>query len=266
MNCKNCNIELTEKSDFCNSCGGKVIRNRLTFRNLFEHISETFFNYDNKLFRTFIDLFKKPEVVIDSYVQGVRKRYVNPVSFFGIILTVNGLNIFIISKFYKKYLDASTLIGDMDSANNEATKKIMGMSSDISLEYASLMFSILIPFAALISWVVFLNKKYNYTEHVIIYLYSMSVYSILTVVFGQIILAIIPEKYLLFGTVMYLFIFLYHCYILTRLFKLSIRQLILKVLMFFILFFITYIGASILTVIVLLLTGSVDFQDFAPKK
>lgn len=155
MNCKNCYNDLVRNSDYCNYCGGKVIRNRLTIKNLFEHISETFFNYDNKLLKTFIDLFKKPEIVIDSYVKGVRKRYVNPISFFGIILTLNGLNIFLITKFYKKYLDASNLIGDLDSATDQTTKKIMEMSSDISLEYASLLFSLLIPFVAFLSWIVF---------------------------------------------------------------------------------------------------------------
>ncbi len=265
MHCKNCNTTLIPESDFCNTCGGKVIRNRLTIKNLFEHISETFFNYDNKLLRTFIDLFKKPEIVIDSYVKGVRKRYVNPVSFFGIVLTLNGLNIFLITKFYKKYVDASNLVGDLNNSTNEGPKKIMEMASEVSLEYASLIFSLLIPFAALISWIIFFNKKYNYTEHVTLYLYSMSVYSVLSVVFGLLTLVIIPEKYLLFGSVMYLFIFIYHCYILTRLFKLSFWQLVLKTLIFLFLFFISYIGVSVLTFIVLMLTDSVDFQDFAPK-
>ncbi|MFD2914921.1 DUF3667 domain-containing protein [Psychroserpens luteus] len=266
MNCKNCNTQLPLNSDFCNTCGGKVIRNRLTFKNLFEHISETFFNYDNKLLRTFIDLFKKPEVVIGSYIEGVRKRYVNPVSFFGIILTINGLNVYIISKFYKKYVNASSIVGDLDSAQNEATKKIMALSTDISLEYASLFFSLLIPLAALVSLIVYHNKKYNYTEHVILYLYSMSVYSILSVVFGLLVLLTFPEKYMLFGSVMYLFIFIYHCYIHTRLFKLSAKQLILKTLLFLVIGFIIYIGFSILGVLTLVLTGAIELQDFAPKK
>lgn len=54
MNCKNCKTSLSDESDYCNSCGGKIIRNRLTIRNLFEHFSEEFLNYDNKLFQTFI--------------------------------------------------------------------------------------------------------------------------------------------------------------------------------------------------------------------
>ncbi|WP_084203527.1 DUF3667 domain-containing protein [Psychroserpens damuponensis] len=266
MTCKNCNNQLPANSDYCNMCGGRVIRKRLTFKNLFEHFSETFFNYDNKLLRTFIDLFKKPEIVIDSYVQGVRKRYVNPVSFFGIILTINGLNVFLISKFFKKHLQASQFVGDLESAENEATRKIMEMTSDLSLEYASLLFSLLIPIGALVSLIVFYNKKYNYTEHVILYLYSMSVYSIISVVFGLIVFLTFPEKYMFFASAMYLFIFIYHCYIHTRLFKLSAKQLILKTLLFLVIGFIIYIGFSILGVITLLLSGAVDLQDFAPKQ
>ena len=83
MNCKNCHTELSEHDDYCRNCGARIIRNRLTFRNLFEHLSETFFNYDNKLLRTLIDLIKKPEDVIVGYINGVRKKYVNPISMFG---------------------------------------------------------------------------------------------------------------------------------------------------------------------------------------
>ncbi|WP_047545484.1 DUF3667 domain-containing protein [Psychroserpens sp. Hel_I_66] len=266
MNCKNCNYELPTNSDYCNACGGKVIRNRLTFKNLFEHFTETFFNYDNKLLRTFIDMFKKPEVVIDTYVQGVRKRYVNPVSFFGIILTINGLNIFLISKFFKKYLDASQMMGDTASAENEATRKMLALSSDFSLEYGSLLFSLLIPLAALVGLIVFYNKRYNYTEHVILYLYSMSMYSILSVIFGLLVLLIVPNSYMSFAIVMYVFIFVYHCYIFKRLFSLSMKQLILKILLFLVVFFIFYIGISILVTILLLITGAINLEDFVPKK
>lgn len=64
MDCKNCNTPLVENQNFCPVCGGKVIRNRLTIRNLFEHFSATFLNYDNKFLQTFICLFTKPEEII----------------------------------------------------------------------------------------------------------------------------------------------------------------------------------------------------------
>lgn len=93
----------------------------------------------------------------------------------------------------------------------------------------------------------------------------MSVYSVLSVVFGLLTLAIIPEKYLFFGSSMYLFVFIYHCFIYIRLFKLSFRQFALKTLLFLALFFITYIGVIVVGFITLMLTDTINLQDFAPK-
>jgi hypothetical protein len=205
-------------------------------------------------------------VVIGGYIDGVRKRYVNPVSFFGVILTLNGLNVFILSKFYKQYLDASKLFGEIETTQYEVTKRIIESTSDISLEYASFLFSLLIPVGALVSVVVYYNKKYNYTEHVILYLYTMSVYSVISVVLGLTVMLTIPDYYMQFGTIMYVFIFVYHCYVHTRVFKLNLKQLALKILLFVLIFFILYVGVSILAGIIMLLTGVINIQDFAPKK
>lgn len=91
MNCKNCNTNLAVEQNYCFECGAKVIRNRLTLANIFSEVKEHLFQYDNKLLQTFILLFKKPEAIIVSYIEGVRKRYVNPISFFGVALTLSGL-------------------------------------------------------------------------------------------------------------------------------------------------------------------------------
>lgn len=93
--------------------------------------------------------------------------------------------------------------------SNEFSKNMMENSADFSLEYSSLMFTLMIPSFAIISWIVFLNKRYNLTEHIIIHLYSMSLYSILSILFGFIVLIIAPEKYLAFG------IYIYTCFFLS---------------------------------------------------
>ncbi|WP_298760515.1 DUF3667 domain-containing protein [uncultured Psychroserpens sp.] len=265
MNCKNCHIELASESNFCNNCGGKVIRNRLTFRNLFEHISETFFNYDNKLLRTFIDLFKKPEAVIDSYVQGVRKRYVNPLSFLGITLTLSGLSIFIIKKYYLEYLDFSKLFTSEIFNNPTSQKMLADMANGGSaFEYNSLIISAMIPILAIVSAVVFYDKRYNLTEHIILYMYSMSALLSTSVIVGILVLLVIPEHYLVYSMLFYVIIFAYHCYALKRIFKLSALQLFLKVLLFFAVFIALYIILVIIMTIFLIATGGI--KDYIPKK
>ena len=260
MNCKNCHITLEEHDDYCKSCGAKVIRNRLTLRNLFEHISETFFNYDNKLLQTFIQLFKQPEDVIVSYINGVRKKYVNPISFFGLALTLTGLSIFLLKKFYMQHLDFSGFFGDINFSQNA-----FDSSFSFGLEYNSLIYVAFIPISAIISWIVFIDKKYNLTEHAIIYLYSMSFLMVLMFFIAQIALLLTPSNYMLFSLLLWPLMFLYHCYILKRIFKLSLGSLIIKSMLFFILFFVTYIGVSILVFVIMLITGVVNLEDFAPK-
>ncbi len=214
--------------------------------------------------RTFIDLFKKPEVVIDGYISGVRKRYVNPISFFGISLTLSGLSTFIIKKFYLNYLDYSQLFrGDM--YNNPISKKMLEDMPNATFEYSSLILSAMIPFMAIMSVIIFFDKRYNLTEHVIIYLYSMSALSIISVCIGQIVLFFTPESYFLFSFLFYVLLILYHACALKRIFKLNFGQLVIKTILFGVLFFVFYIGFVIITFLIMLLTGVINLEDFRPK-
>lgn len=249
MNCKNCEIQLSNEDNFCPSCGGKIIHNRLTIKNLLQHLGETFLNYDNKFLKTIINLIKRPEDVIVSYINGVRKKYINPISFFAISLTISGLLIFIIKKYYSSLLDFSKLY------ENEAQQKMMISVMEGTFEYNSLIYSALIPFLAIISLLVFFNKKYNLTEHIVIYLYSMSLFSIISAISGLIILLINSQLYISFSVVIYALIFIYHCYMLKRMFNLNGFQLLLKTLLFLLLFFVLYLVVTVLVFIVL----------FAPK-
>ena len=70
MDCKNCGYHLDPTEKYCHKCGARVIHNRLTTKGLMSQLGEEFLNYDNKLLKTFKDLVKKPEVVIDGFING----------------------------------------------------------------------------------------------------------------------------------------------------------------------------------------------------
>ena len=155
MDCKNCSFPLDDSNEYCGFCGAKVIRNRLTIRNLLAHFSEQFLNYDNKFLQTFIHLFIKPEIVIQSYIDGTRKKYVNVISYFAIAITVSGLYIFILNKFFPECLELPDF---MPSEQQEFQNKGMTFMQ----EYQSLLMMLYIPLYAIMAKMVFIG--FNFPE------------------------------------------------------------------------------------------------------
>jgi len=258
MDCKNCENTLLEKSDYCNFCGARVIRNRLTVKNLFQHFAEEFLNYDNRFLKTIRHLFTKPSEVIENYVTGTRKKYLNPMSFFAITLTLSGISVLVLQKFYSNAIDFNSFY--TENVSQEVMTKFMSAS----LEYNSFIYSAMIPFFAIMSFAVFWNKKYNLTEHIVMYLYTMSLLSLTSIVLGQLCLFFKPSLYTSTSLLVFILAFIYHCFLYKKLFKLSVLQLVFKILLFIPVFIIFYLIFSIVLFILFMLTGSVSLQDFAP--
>ncbi|MDT0557015.1 DUF3667 domain-containing protein [Ichthyenterobacterium sp. W332] len=254
MTCKNCNNILIDGSEYCNLCGGKIIRNRLTFKNLFEHVSETFFNYDNKLLRTFIDLFIKPEEVIVGYINGVRKRYVNVFSYFALALTISGIQIFIIQKFQTDitFYDTSTAIGQQQQAMFE---KIYKFSND----YQSLVIMLYIPIYALMARVVFLGTKlFNYVETLVIFIYTQAQISICLAVLTAIVIPLDLMSFTTLGMVVLPIQFFYYIYSLKRIYKLSTGQIALRTILFLGVLTVAFVLFSILVGVLMYLNGDME--------
>ena len=257
MACKNCQTVLLENSDYCYACGGKIIRNRLTMRNLFEHFTETFLNYDNLFLKTVIDLIRKPWEVIGTYVEGIRKRYISPLSFFAISLTISGVYIFIVKRYFLSYFAMPEMYGNTPAKFGEDIV-------NASMEYYSLTYFLLIPGFALLSRIVFYNKSYNYTEHTVMFFYTMSLISIISSIVSVLILTIFPESLMLMVGIIYVLFFMYQSNLYRKLFSLTFKQLLLKILLFMPLFFLSYVVLSMLILILMIVFGMVNLQDFAP--
>lgn len=244
MHCKNCQTELLAKDDYCRNCGGRVIRNRLTFKNLFEHISETFFNYDNKLLRTIIDLFKKPEIVIGGYINGVRKKYVNPISFLALTLTVGGIYMLVLNKYFPNAMTAMSTVGV------EGQKEMVLNTVKYTQKYYSLIMILLIPFYALLSRLVFINRKeFNYTEHLVMAIYIMAQFSLVSSFMNIALLILrLPPNILGSASIFLQMAYFGYCY--TRLYKLSARGIVLRTLFFLVILFAMALLIAVLGIIV----------------
>lgn len=244
-------VLLSEESDYCYSCGGKVIRNRLTMLNLMEHFTETFFNYDNQLLQTFIILFKTPEDVIIGYINGTRKKYVDVISYFAIAITLSGLKLFIINKFYPDAMN-------MSSWTTKGTEKLQSDVMSSAQEYQSIIMMLYVPIYAIISRIVFYdNKTYNYTEQLVIYMYIYAQISIAGAFFITL-LVIVGIDFSILGLFMFPAMIGYSAYCLKRIYQLSILELILKTIIFFIVFGILAVAILMLFMVGMYVSGGFE--------
>ncbi|HMB99686.1 MAG TPA: DUF3667 domain-containing protein [Flavobacteriaceae bacterium] len=251
MLCKNCQTKFLLESDFCYNCGAKVIRNRLTLKNLINDFSEQFLNYDNKFLQTFIHLFTKPESVIDGYIRGTRKRYVNIISYFAIAITITGLEYFIVRSFHPEFLDLSAI----STKGTEAfTNNILKFVQD----YHSIVLMLFVPLYALMSKIVFFNiNKYNYTEHLVAFMYIIAQLTIL----GAFIVVFSALVGLKMGNISFYVMLMqitFSAYCLKRLYQLSFKGIVLRTLFFLLILLVFYVIAIIVTMVIMFATGGTE--------
>ncbi|GAA4112703.1 hypothetical protein GCM10022393_11270 [Aquimarina addita] len=246
--CKNCTQSIGHYN-FCPNCGAKKITKRITFKNLLAEFTNRFLNLDNSVFRTAFHLFSKPEEVIDGYIHGLRKRYIDAFGYFAISVTVTGIYWFLIKDRYKELLVATSL--------PEEQLKARQVGFDITSQYQTLISFLFIPLIAIISRIVFYNyKKYNLTEHFVIYLYAYSHIVVFTTLLTLPISFLIDDLWIVSFAPAIIYI-IYNGYVLKRLYELTVLQLILKSLLFLTIGFVLFCVFSIITALVMILTNTI---------
>ncbi|MBW8242776.1 DUF3667 domain-containing protein [Muricauda oceani] len=256
MTCKNCDTRLRTDFLYCPACGGKVIRNRITVKNLWTDVLERYFNLDNTFVNTFVHLFSKPEVVIEGYLQGLRRKYLNPISYLGIALTLSGLIVFMMAKS----IDFMQFDAFDTKTQTVFQEKLMGFIMD----YQALIFIIYIPLMAISGWLCFDKKGYNFAERTIIFMYVLAHYSIFLFLPSVLVLLFIPEYYIHFSFIGSLAMVVYATYAVIRISDSEGVALVARLLLFYMILFMLYILNSTLIPFIMILTGVINLQDFAP--
>jgi len=259
MECKNCSSLLETANNFCPNCGAKVIRNRLTFKNLWYDISERYFDLDNTFLRTFKHLFTTPEQVIDGYISGIRRKYLNPISYLGIALTLSGLTIFLMQKVFDVNMDLDVF---NQGVNPELYQKVM----PIIMDFSSLVFVLFIPIFGIAGWLTFNKKGYVFSEYLIVFLYTLAHWSIVSFPISLIVIIFAPNDYMELSTIMLPAMMAYSIYVMQRINKFTAGKFILRMCLFLILAFIGYLGIVIAFYIILFATGTITIEDLKPVK
>ena len=78
--CQNCGAFV--EHHFCPKCGQENSESRQTFYHLFTHFIFDFLHYESSFWRTTKHLFLSPGKLSLEYMNGRRKKYVNPFTFY----------------------------------------------------------------------------------------------------------------------------------------------------------------------------------------
>jgi len=250
MNCKNCKSVLNQKDVFCNECGAKIIKERITVKSLFSNLLDAL-GWDNNFFITLRYLLSKPQIIIKEYINGTRKKYTNPFTFFAISLAIS---LFVFNQYSEQYIQMSTMADLQKTEQSESVSipdnnkffELLGYESqdeymkgnaELQLKYHNLISFLFLPLFTLIAFIVF-RKPYNYGEHLVINTYFLSI----TTFFGVLsfIFSLLTGINILFYAIF--ITFLYYSYAYKKVYELSFGQLLLKILKF--------IGVLLLVIII----------------
>lgn len=230
-------------------CGAKIVKKRLTMRSIAADINEQFLNIDNKFLKTFIHLLTKPDVVINGFIGGTRKKYLNVIQYFAIALTLVGIQVFLMNTFFK---DAMELDPDMFNplAIDPKTQKdnpFNNMKYEDFNNYQSVYYTLSVPFSAISTyfayWIAGL-RQFNFTEHLVFNLYYSGEVIIINA-FLIIGLLCVGVDFMTINYISSALIVVYFFYALMRVFKTSwlmtFAQFLLTMLVLGIVFFIVIV-------------------------
>lgn len=85
--CPNCGA--AQAGPYCPECGQRALGGRLTLRGLWREFASRVFNLDRGLLHTVTSLARSPGSVPCDYVEGRRRTYTNPLSFFLLAATLS---------------------------------------------------------------------------------------------------------------------------------------------------------------------------------
>ncbi len=173
--CNNCGYEGT--GNYCAECGRHYEIKRLTVSSLLHEVAHLFTHLDKGFGYTLKELTVRPGLMQKEYILGKRSEHQKPFSMFFICATITGLVIYWVGKSY---------VGTHETPFHE-------MRQYFYSHYFIILQSSLIPLYALVLWLFFRSKNFNYAECLVMFIYTFSFLLVLVAVANTI--DLIPHSF-----------------------------------------------------------------------
>lgn len=245
MNCKSCGYKLKESDKFCSNCGAKIVDGRLSIKGTWNEFIGPFFNWENNFWRTFFGLFKNPKDVLEAYISGGRKKYFQP---FAYLILYTTIAIIFYKMFPPEIPDSfydSFAQGNKISANGINLSLDMRNFLETMYNYYNFFMLTMLPFYALITFLIFFKRGHNFSEHLVFSTYIQANLGYISLPFQLILCNLLGLNYIHYTYWIMLFFFIYNMYIFKQLYSLNIKQTAIASLKYLGLGFLIYIVFSL---------------------
>lgn len=153
--CQNCGYEGDHV--YCSNCGQPLHAKRISLSHLWHEVTHTFWHLEKGLLFTLKQLATKPGTMQRKYLSGLRLHYQKPFPLFAITGTFGALSIYFIYH------------------------NIGGKVEEFWGHYYFIVQTVLLPFYALITYLLFKNRDLYYAEALVMTVYMLGFMSILII-------------------------------------------------------------------------------------
>ncbi len=171
--CINCGAALY--TNYCPHCGQERHVKRFEVKTIFHEVTHGIFHWENSILKTLKSLFTKPGNFIKEYLEGKRKSFVKPFSYFLFFQTIYVLIFHWMSSKYFAYINITV-------TSTSQAAKIEEIQHLVSKNVNYLNFGLPLIFALVL--MLFLKKRrgINYAEALVFSLYSFATLLIFSMV------------------------------------------------------------------------------------
>ncbi|MBV9989479.1 MAG: DUF3667 domain-containing protein [Chitinophagaceae bacterium] len=156
QHCKNCGTD--GSGNYCSHCGQSYKTSRISLPVLLHDVFHFFTHLEKGFGYTLKQLVVAPGTMQRRYLEGYRGRHQKPFSMFFICASIAALGRYLIFEALIKYYHLPD-----------------GGDAHFYHQYWVFLFIVLMPFIALMNWLLFYNEKYYYAEMLVLSLYNLSV-------------------------------------------------------------------------------------------
>lgn len=251
MVCKSCSSPIFENSSFCSICGSKIVNERLTLKGTWHEFAGPFFSWDNNFWRTFTGLITKPKDVLESYINGARKKYFHPFSYLILFATIAVI-------FYKIFPMAG-VTDFSEGFNNGFNTKAPSQSvpavdmksfMENMMNYYNFYYILTIPIISVVSYFTFFKRGNNFAEHLVFNSYIQTNLGFISLVLQVLFLNIIGLTFLEYYIFYLILAIIIGAYSFKKLYSLNLKQTTISIIKFWAILIVIYIVLIVTGVII----------------